>query len=126
MPVIGIRELRERTSEVLRQVREDSAEYVITHQGRPVALILPINPDAVEEAMVEASKANLAGGVEAYARLVAGGERQASPRAIEPPRSPRLVDQRSRGPRGSVRGRAEPAPSQERGAYEPTAPEILD
>lgn len=123
MPVIGVRELREHTSEVLRQVREDSAEYVITHQGRPVALILPINPEAVEEAMVEASKANLVGGVEAYARLVTGSGRQALGRALEPPRSPRPVDQRSRRP---ARGRAEPMPPQEREAYEPNAPDILD
>ncbi len=72
MPVIGVRELREHTSEVLRQVREENAEYVITHQGRPVALILAVNPDAVEDAMVEASKANLVGGGEAYARYVSG------------------------------------------------------
>jgi len=63
MPVIGVRELREHTSEVLRQVREENAEYVITHQGRPVALIMPVNPEAVEDAMVEASKANLVAAV---------------------------------------------------------------
>jgi prevent-host-death family protein len=36
MPLIRVRELRERTSEVLRQVREEQTEYVITYQGRPL------------------------------------------------------------------------------------------
>ena len=36
MPAIGVRDLREQTSEVLRQVQEAHAEYIITYQGRPV------------------------------------------------------------------------------------------
>jgi len=68
MPLIGVRELRQRTAEVLRQVREEQAEYVITYQGRPIALLLPLDAEAVEAAMVEASKQAVAGGWEAYAR----------------------------------------------------------
>ena len=68
MPLIGVRELRQRTAEVLRRVREDKAEYVITHQGRPTALLLPVDTGAVEAAMVEASKQAVVGGWEAYAR----------------------------------------------------------
>ena len=69
MPLIGVRELRQRTAEVLRQVREEKAEYVITYQGRPTALLLPLDADAVEAAVVEASKQTLVGGWEAYARV---------------------------------------------------------
>ena len=68
MPLIGVRELRQRTAEVLRQVREEKAEYVITYQGRPMALLPPVDTGAVEAAMVEASKQAVAGGWEAYAR----------------------------------------------------------
>jgi prevent-host-death family protein len=118
-----VRELREHTSEVLRQVREENAEYVITHQGRPVALIMPVNPDAVEDAMVEASKANLMGGSEAYARLVSG-QQPVAPRAAESRRRAGSVEppRQARATRGT--GQAE-SPSDRRtiGNY---GPDILD
>ena len=38
MPLIGVRQLRQQTSEVLRKVREERAEYIITYQGRPTAI----------------------------------------------------------------------------------------
>jgi prevent-host-death family protein len=78
MPLIGVRELRQRTAEVLRRVREEKAEYVITYQGRPTALLLPVDTGAVEAAMVEASKQAVAGGWEACVR-VAEQVRQAWP-----------------------------------------------
>jgi prevent-host-death family protein len=56
MPLIGVRELRERTSEVIRRVREDGVEYVVTYQGRPVAVILPLDTERAEAEMVQASK----------------------------------------------------------------------
>lgn len=42
---IGIRELKNQTSSIVRQVREESAEYIITHHGRPVAILRPINEE---------------------------------------------------------------------------------
>jgi prevent-host-death family protein len=61
MPVIGVRELQERTAEVLGQVHEQKAEYVITHQGRPVAVLLPVNAEVVEAAMVPAGQRSVVG-----------------------------------------------------------------
>ena len=58
MPLLGVRELRERTAEILRQVRLDKEEFVITIQGHPVAVLLPLDTDAVEEAWVAVSKQN--------------------------------------------------------------------
>lgn len=72
MPRIGVRELRERTAEVLRRVREEKAEYVITDQGHPIALLLPVDTEELEAATLEA------GGWEAYASL-AESLRQAWP-----------------------------------------------
>jgi len=52
MPEIGVRELKTRTSEIVREVRDRHARYVITHRGRPVGVLLPIaeagpeSPDA--------------------------------------------------------------------------------
>jgi len=42
MPKVGVRELKNRTSEILRAVREEGAEYIITYQGQPMAVLLPI------------------------------------------------------------------------------------
>jgi prevent-host-death family protein len=40
---VGVRELKNRATEIVRQVRENQAEYVITYYGRPVAVLLPID-----------------------------------------------------------------------------------
>jgi len=42
MPDIGIRELKTRVSEIVREVREQRVRYVVTHRGRPVALLSPL------------------------------------------------------------------------------------
>lgn len=41
MPEIGIRELKSQASEIVRAVREERTEYIITHRGKPVAMIVP-------------------------------------------------------------------------------------
>ena len=43
MPDVGIRGLKERASEIVRQMREERARYVITHRGRPVGLLIPLD-----------------------------------------------------------------------------------
>jgi prevent-host-death family protein len=52
MRSVGIRELRERTSEIIRWVREEGAEVLVTHYGRPVARLVPVvsEPAAVRSA----------------------------------------------------------------------------
>ena len=40
---IGIRELKSRTSEIVRAVKEERARYVVTQRGKPVATIIPID-----------------------------------------------------------------------------------
>ncbi len=43
MAEIGIRELKARASEIVREVREQQASYVVTHRGRPVGLLTPFD-----------------------------------------------------------------------------------
>lgn len=69
MSLIGVRELREQTSEVIRRVREDRAEYVVTYQGRPVAIILPLDAGRAEKEMVQASRKAVLDNWERYERL---------------------------------------------------------
>jgi prevent-host-death family protein len=47
MASVGIRELRQRASELLRRV-EDGESIEITHRGRPVALLGPLPDDPLE------------------------------------------------------------------------------
>jgi prevent-host-death family protein len=39
---IGIRELKNNTSKIVRAVREERAEYVVTVRGEPVAVLRPL------------------------------------------------------------------------------------
>ncbi len=41
MAEIGIREFKEKASEILRNVREDHETYLITYQGKPCAILSP-------------------------------------------------------------------------------------
>ena len=42
MPDVGVRELKAHASEIIREVREQRARYVITYRGRPVGLLMPL------------------------------------------------------------------------------------
>jgi prevent-host-death family protein len=42
MSDIGVRELKIHASEIIRKVKETRARYIVTHHGRPVAAIIPI------------------------------------------------------------------------------------
>ena len=68
MPVIDVQGLCQQAVEVLRQLREEKTKYVITCQGRPIAVLLPVEADAVEPTVVEASRQAVPGGWDAYAR----------------------------------------------------------
>jgi prevent-host-death family protein len=71
MTMIGVRELRQQMAEVLRQIREEKAEYIITYQGRPMAVMLPLDVDGVEQAILDTSKQGMVQGWEAYAQIAA-------------------------------------------------------
>jgi prevent-host-death family protein len=49
MAEIGIRELKNRTSEIVRAVREERVEYVVTYRGQPVARLVPVADEADSE-----------------------------------------------------------------------------
>lgn len=42
MASVGVRELKQLTSEVLRRVREDGEEIDVTYRGRVVARLVPV------------------------------------------------------------------------------------
>jgi len=50
MEEIGIRELKQRVSEVLRQVREEHESFSVTYRGKVVAKLVPaMDPYADQE-----------------------------------------------------------------------------
>ena len=42
--VVGVRELKTHAARIVRQVRDSRASYILTHRGRAVGVILPLDP----------------------------------------------------------------------------------
>jgi prevent-host-death family protein len=42
--LVGVRELKTHAAGILRHVREARASYILTYRGRPVGMILPLEP----------------------------------------------------------------------------------
>lgn len=42
---IGVRELKNQATEIIREVREQHAEYIVTYRGKPVAIVIPFVED---------------------------------------------------------------------------------
>ena len=69
MPDVGVRELKAHASEIIREVREQRARYVITYHGRPVGLLMPL-----DEASATASPLTEEGDTDAWETLARLGE----------------------------------------------------
>lgn len=49
MPSVGVRELKARASEILRNIRERKVRYLVTYHGRSIAALIPLDDvEAVE------------------------------------------------------------------------------
>lgn len=57
MTEIGVRELKVHASEIVRNVRERRARYLITHRGRPIGLLLPLDDTKAVPSAPEAESA---------------------------------------------------------------------
>ncbi|MCW5851797.1 MAG: type II toxin-antitoxin system prevent-host-death family antitoxin [Anaerolineae bacterium] len=60
MRVVGVRELKQRASELVRLVREEGEEIDVTLRGEVVARLVPVKPklssERIEELMAEMDK----------------------------------------------------------------------
>ena len=45
---VGVRELKNQTSRIIRSVREDLSEYVVTLRGEPVAVLRPLTEEEAQ------------------------------------------------------------------------------
>lgn len=69
MQDIGVRELKTRASEIMRNVRKRRARYVITYRGRPVGMLTPL-----EQAPIVGSDSVAESADEVWAELTRLGE----------------------------------------------------
>ncbi|MCA9964496.1 MAG: type II toxin-antitoxin system prevent-host-death family antitoxin [Anaerolineales bacterium] len=70
LKTVGVRELKNQASSILREVREELAEYVVTVHGEPVAIIHPITQADAERLRQEEIEIALAE-MKVLAKLVA-------------------------------------------------------
>ncbi len=49
MPEVGVRQLKARASEILRDVRDRRTRYTITYRGRPIGALVPLEETRVGE-----------------------------------------------------------------------------
>ncbi len=49
MREIGIRELKQRANEILRQVREEQETFTVTYRGKVVAKLVPVVDASIEQ-----------------------------------------------------------------------------
>ena len=67
MPEIGIRQLKNDASEILRAVREEKVEYIITLRGQPVAVLRPLETVAADADAILDMAADVFAGLDAAA-----------------------------------------------------------
>ena len=56
---VGVRELKQKTSRILRRVREEGEIIEITYRGETIARILPVNPPEPSSEKMAAVMADL-------------------------------------------------------------------
>lgn len=49
MQTVGIRELKQHASEIIRRVREEGSEIQVTYRGEVVALLIPVTRSASQK-----------------------------------------------------------------------------
>src|SRR6266849_3104372 len=68
--LVGVRDLKTHAARILRQVRDARVSYVLTHRGKAVGVILPLEP-----AGGESLQSNHADAAAAWAAFVRAGRR---------------------------------------------------
>jgi prevent-host-death family protein len=72
MTAIGVRDLGRNPSKVLDELAEGRRPMLVTRRGRPVAVLLPIDPDEVEDLVLAYAPEYVASRAEAEADLREG------------------------------------------------------
>lgn len=75
MPTVSIRELANNASSVVASVADTGRPTVVTKHGRPIAALVPIDQDELEDFVLANAPAFVAGRHQADADLAAGQTR---------------------------------------------------
>ena len=75
--VVGVRELKTHAARILRHVRDSRASYILTHRGRAIGVILPL--DAADEASPIVEEGDAAAAWDAFVRAGRRLERRFRP-----------------------------------------------
>jgi prevent-host-death family protein len=59
MELIGVRELKDHATQILRKVREEGAEYLVTYHGKVIARLVPTEPVPLSSVELDAAWADL-------------------------------------------------------------------
>ena len=78
MGTIGIRDLSRNASQVIDQVSSTGSPMIVTKHGRPVAAVVAVDPDALEDFVLATAPAYVAARRAADADLAAGRTRPAA------------------------------------------------
>jgi prevent-host-death family protein len=78
MGTIGIRDLSRNASQVIDQVSSTGSPMIVTKHGRPVAAVIAVDPDALEDFVLGAALEHIAARRAADADLAAGRTRPAA------------------------------------------------
>jgi antitoxin (DNA-binding transcriptional repressor) of toxin-antitoxin stability system len=74
---VGVRELKTHAARILRHVREARASYILTHRGRAIGVILPLDP--AEDTLPAPEEADAAAAWDAFLRAGRRLERRFRP-----------------------------------------------
>ncbi|MBN2113216.1 MAG: type II toxin-antitoxin system Phd/YefM family antitoxin [Acidimicrobiia bacterium] len=78
MGTIGIRDLSRHASQVIDQVSSTGSPMIVTKHGRPVAAVVAVDPDALEDFILATAPEYVAARRAADADLTAGRTRPAA------------------------------------------------
>lgn len=71
MPAVKVTDLKNRATQIMRRV-EGGSEYMVTKRGRPIAVILPIDDDQLEDWILAHHPEAVRRREEAIARIAGG------------------------------------------------------
>ena len=71
MPAVRVTDLKARATQIMRRV-ETGSEFMVTKRGRPIAMILPIADDELEDWILAHHAEAVRRRTEAFERIAAG------------------------------------------------------
>lgn len=49
MPFVGVRELKTKASEILKVLRQEKKDFIVTYKGKPFAVLAPLTEEELED-----------------------------------------------------------------------------